>query len=146
MSALTSFLSSDAQKRVVLAIKEAELNTSGEIRIHLEPKCKGDAMERAFYLFKRLKMDETQERNGVLIYIAFNSHDIAVIADEGINRVVPIDYWRGICDTLQERFSEGESEKGLVTAILKIGNELKHYFPYNKDDINEQSDEISIGE
>lgn len=145
MSALDSFLSKEGQNYVVAAIKEAELNTSGEIRVHLEAKCKGSVTGRAFEVFKKLKIYDTQARNGVLIYIAFKSHDVAIIGDEGINSVVPEGFWDEIYHLLQERFRSDEVAEGLKSAILKIGEKLKVFFPYQDNDVNEQSDEISIG-
>lgn len=145
MSALDSFLSKEGQALVVSAIKEAELNTSGEIRVHLEANCKGDVLKRAFGVFNNLKIYNTQAHNGVLIYVAFKSHDIAIIGDEGINSVVPEDFWDDIYHLLQDKFRTGEVTEGFREAILKIGEKLKDFFPYQNDDINEQSDEISIG-
>jgi len=138
------FFSKEEQKSIVNAIVEAELNTSGEIRVHIEPTCK-DPLIRAALVFKRLKMHKTALRNGVLIYIATKSRKIAIIGDKGINEKVPEDYWDDIIAELQIAFKNGNAAEGVCKAISSVGNNLKEFFPYQQGDINEQSDEISFG-
>lgn len=128
------------------AIKEAELNTSGEIRVHLESKCSGDPVQRAVYIFNYLKMYNTQARNGVLVYVAVQSRKFAIIGDAGINAVVPEDFWDGIKERMRAHFAAGNYVEGLVEAVKESGVSLKKYFPYQSDDINEQPDEVSFGE
>ena len=128
------------------AIKEAELNTSGEIRVHLESKCSGDPVQRAVYIFNYLKMYNTQARNGVLVYVAVGSRKFAIIGDAGINAAVPDNFWDGIKDKMRSSFASGNYVEGLVEAVKDAGESLKKYFPYQSDDINEQPDEISFGE
>lgn len=142
----SKFLSPAQQQQVVAAIVEAERCTSGEIRVHIESRCSGDPVERAIYLFDHLKMNETAQRNGVLIYVAYQSHKLAILGDQGINEVVPADFWNAIKDGLLAHFAKGSYADGLVEAILAAGQQLKAYFPYQEDDINEQSDEISFGD
>lgn len=139
------FTGRDGEKRIVQAIKEAELDTSGEIRVHLESKCTSDPLRRAVYIFNYLKMYNTQARNGVLIYVAVESRKFAIIGDVGINNSVPDNFWEGIKDNMREAFAKGDYVGGLSAAILEAGNSLKEYFPYQSDDINEQPDEISFG-
>lgn len=142
----SKFLTPQEQRRIVAAIEEAERCTSGEIRVHIESRCSGNPVERAVYLFDHLKMHETAQRNGVLIYVAYQSHKLAIWGDEGIHGVVPGDFWDTIKDRLLQSFSKGAYTDGLVEAIRQAGHQLKTYFPYQSDDVNEQSDEISFGD
>ena len=132
------FLSAQQQERLVAAIKEAEKNTSGEIRIHLDDTCSGDPMKRAGQVFRFLRMDRTALRNGVLIYLACESKVFAIIGDKGINEAVPEGFWNDIKESMTGYFRKGEFTEGL-------GEKLKSYFPYSKDDVNEQPDDISFG-
>ncbi len=140
------FLTKEEQSSVVKAIESAELNTSGEIRVHIETHCSGDSISRAVYLFDKLKMHKTKERNGVLIYIAFKSHKLAIIGDSGINTRVPDNFWEEEKELLISFLKENKAAEGLSTIIEQIGFKLKELFPYQSDDINEQSNEISFGE
>lgn len=140
------FIGRQGQQQIVQAIKEAELDTSGEIRVHLESKCTSDPLLRAVYIFNYLKMYRTKARNGVLIYVAVESRKFAIIGDAGINNAVPDNFWEGIKTRMGEAFSKGDYAGGLAAAIREAGASLKEYFPYQSDDINEQPDEISFGE
>lgn len=140
------FISKAEQALIVKAIESAELNTFGEIRVHIESSCKSDPVERAVYLFNKLKMFKTKERNGVLIYIAFKSRKFAIIGDTGINAKVSANFWDEVKNKLLNYFASGDIVSGLTLAIYMTGEKLKEYFPYQKDDINEQSNEISFGE
>lgn len=139
------FFTREEQQRIVAAIKEAELNTSGEIRVHIENRCKEDTIERAAELFYELKMDHTAARNGILFYLAVKDHKFAVIGDEGINRKVEHDFWNDIKDEMIANFKENRFAEGVISGILKCGEKLKTYFPYQDDDVNELNDEISFG-
>jgi len=127
------------------AIMNAELDTSGEIRVHIDTKCKGDVMEKALKVFKRLKIHETELRNGVLFYLAVKNRKFAVVGDEGINKVVPDDFWEGIKADMLNAFREEKFTDGLVNGITQTGIYLKKHFPYQTNDVNELSDEISFG-
>lgn len=140
------FIGNHGKLQIERAIKEAELNTSGEIRVHIESKCLQDPLQRAVYIFNYLKMFNTQARNGVLIYVAVESRKFAIIGDAGINKVVPDNFWNSIKENMGAAFSQGKYIDGLVEAIREAGVSLKRYFPYQSDDINEQPDEISFGE
>ncbi len=140
-----AFIGKEGEKQIVQAIKEAELDTSGEIRVHLESKCSGDPLQRAVYIFNYLKMFRTQARNGVLVYVAVESRKFAIIGDAGINKLVPDNFWDDIKARMGESFSRGEYAQGLADAIRSAGEQLKKYFPYMSDDVNEQPDEISYG-
>lgn len=139
-----SFFTKEEQQKIVAAIKEAELNTSGEIRVHIENHCKEEALERAAEMFYDLKMDRTAARNGILFYLAVKDHKFAIIGDEGINREVEHDFWNDIKDEMTSNFKENKFAEGLIAGILKCGDKLKKYFPYQNDDVNELSDEISF--
>ena len=136
-------LNNEEDHRVVQAIRQAELNTSGEIKVHIENRCKGDVEERSLVVFDHLKMNETQQRNGVLIYLAVKDHKFAILGDEGINNVVEPDFWNDIRDLMATAFKEGLFADGLEQGIARCGEKLKTYFPYQSDDINEIPDEIS---
>jgi len=139
------FLGKENERSIVKAIEKAEHQTSGEIRVHIENKCKADVLDRAAWLFKKLKMHETKDRNGVLIYLSINDRKFAIIGDAGINKVVPDGFWDEIKEMMISRFKNGEFAEGLIDGIVKAGEQLKQYFPYETNDVNELSDEISYG-
>ena len=143
MSNARQILNNEEDRRIVEAIKQAELNTSGEIKVHIENHCRGDVEERSLHVFNRLKMNETQQRNGVLIYLAVRDHKFAILGDEGINNVVEADFWTDIRDLMVTAFREGRFADGLEQGIMRCGEKLKTYFPYQSDDINEIPDDIS---
>ncbi len=145
MSFIDDFLPEEDRKTVKAAIEEAELNTSGEIRVHIEPRCKEDVLDRAAFIFEKLGMHKTKLRNGVLFYVSVKDHQFAILGDAGINKVVPDDFWDEIKETVINHFKEGRYKEGFVKGILMAGEQLKHHFPYQTDDKNELSDEISIG-
>lgn len=138
------FFTKDEQDLIVEAIKTAEKNTSGEIRVHLESFCWGDAMVSAQKVFNKLGMQQTKERNGILIFIATESHKIAVIGDSGIHKKLGKEYWDKIVQGMVSKFKEGKQAQGLADAIIDCGNQLKQYFPYASDDKNELNDSISF--
>ena len=140
------YFSEEELDEIVNAIGEAELNTSGELRVHIEKYCREDVLDRAAYVFKKLKIHNTDLRNGVLFYLAVEDHKFAVLADSGINQKVPDNTWKSIKDYMETYFKEGRFSKGLSFGILKTGELLKQYFPYMSDDKNELKDEISFGE
>jgi uncharacterized membrane protein len=130
---------------VVKAVKQAELNTSGEVRVHIENSCKGDVLDRATDVFAMLKMHKTELRNGVLFYLALKDHKFAVLGDAGINAVVPDNFWESMKDIMVEHFSQKNYAVGLAKGIEMAGEKLKEHFPYQTDDINELPDDISFG-
>lgn len=145
MSKVEDFLTATQEQAIVLAIKNAEKNTSGEIRVHIEKTTEKPPMERALEVFYALKMDATELKNGVLIYIAVESKKFAILGDEGINKLVPENFWETEKQIILTHFKNNEFTLGLVTAIEEVGNKLKQFFPYHSDDTNELSDEISKG-
>ncbi len=137
------FLTKEQEQEVVNAIREAESNTSGEIRVHFEKSLNEDAIKRAQEVFHQLEMDKTMLKNGVLFYVAVDDHQFAIIGDAGIDQAVPGDFWESVKNEVINEFKKGDFEKGLISGILHAGEKLKEYFPYDKNDDNELSDEIS---
>ena len=137
------FLNDQQEQEVINAIRQAEKNTSGEIRVHFEKSLDQEALKRAQEVFFQLEMDKTMYKNGVLFYVAVDDHKFAIIGDEGIDKVVPDDFWESIRDEVINEFIKGNPTKGLVLGILHAGEKLKEYFPYGDKHENELSDEIS---
>lgn len=140
------FFSKEEKEAIKAAIVKAETNTSGEVRVHIENACKGDVLDRAAYLFDKLNMHKTEQRNGVLFYLAVEDRKFAVIGDAGINGVVEEHFWEEIKHTMAVNFKHGAFTKGLSTGIEMTGRKLKKFFPFQKDDVNELSDEISFSD
>ena len=141
----SQFFNEEQKKSITDAIKEAELNTSGEIRLHIESSCKEDVLDRAAYMFEKLAIHKTELRNGVLFYLSINDNKFAILGDAGINKVTPENFWEEIKETIINHFKKDEFDIGLSTGIKMAGQALKEHFPYQKDDVNELSDEISFG-
>lgn len=145
MSKVEDFLSRKEEAEVVEAIRMAEKNTSGEIRVHLEAHSEIDAFDRAAEVFDFLHMNNTKQSNGVLIYVAVEDRTLVILGDSGINDVVAADFWESTKDAIIAQFKNGDTKQGLVDGIIKAGEQLKKHFPYKKGDINELPDEISVG-
>jgi uncharacterized membrane protein len=134
------------QKSVIEAIRTAELATSGEIRVHIEQNCsENDVLERAKQVFAELGMHRTELKNGVLFYLAVKDRKFAVLGDQGIDERVPADFWNRIRDLMRGHFANREFAEGLRKGIEQAGQQLKMYFPYQDNDTNELSDDISFG-
>lgn len=140
----SSFFLKEQQAQILSSVREAEKETSGEIRVHIENSLKGDVLDRAAWLFKKLGMDKTDERNGVLFYLAVSDRKYAIVGDAGINAKVPAGFWDEISELLKKNFREGKFTEGLSEGIIMAGQQLKTHFPHRKDDVNELSDEISF--
>lgn len=145
MSAI-NFFSREEKANLKAAIAEAELNTSGEIRLHLDNRCKGDVLDCAAAWFEKLEMHKTDQRNGVLFYLAVRDKKFAILGDGGINAVTAEDFWDNIKEEMLVLFKEGRFAEGLVKGISMAGEQMKTHFPYQSDDVNELSDEISFGD
>jgi uncharacterized membrane protein len=140
-----AFFSKAEEKVIVAAIKSAEKTTSGEIRLHVESTCHKNPYDRAVELFGELKMYKTKDQNGILFYLAIESNLLAIIGDKGIHEKVGADFWTTIkLETISD-FKQKQFAAGLEKAIIKCGNALQNYFPYEKDDKNELDDTISYG-
>ena len=146
MSKVEKFLSADDEEQIIEAIRTAEKSTSGEIRVHIEGSHgKKDIFERAMEVFHALKMDNTKQENGVLIYVAVEDRDFVIYGDRGINEVVPNDFWESTKDAIVAQFKAGNYKQGLIDGILKAGEQLKTHFPWSEETMNELPNNISRG-
>ena len=139
------FFDSAQKEQIKKAIETAELNTSGEIRVHVSKSCPGNALDCAAFWFEKLGMHKTEQRNGVLFFLATKERKFAILGDVGINTKVPNDFWDKIKETVLEAFKKNQFAEGLEKGVLMAGEQLKQHFPYQKDDVNELSDDISFG-
>jgi uncharacterized membrane protein len=140
------FLSDADEAQIVEAIRAAEKMTSGEIRVHIEKSVPGDAFARAREVFHFLRMDETQLKNGVLIYLAVDDRRFVICGDKGIDDVVADDFWDTTKDVMAAHFREGRFKDGLMAGVAMAGEQLQKHFPCAPDDRDELSNEISRGE
>jgi uncharacterized membrane protein len=141
------FLEKLDQPRIVSAIKAAESETSGEIRVHVQPKARGgDLRTVAERTFERLGMTKTALRNGVLLFIATEEQRFVILGDKGIDEKVPPGFWDDIAAKLTIRFKAGEFTEGIVEAIAAAGDHLRTYFPHAEGDIDELPDEIDVSD
>jgi uncharacterized membrane protein len=129
---------------VTAAIAAAEVETSAEIRVHLDARCAGDAMARAVAVFERLGMHRTAARHGVLVYVSIEDHKLAVVGDQGIHRHVGQTYWDRLVQDVLVHFREERPRDGLLHAVREIGAVLRRHFPRRPGDVNELSDQVSI--
>jgi uncharacterized membrane protein len=144
---IEDFLSPDEEAEIVDAIADAENHTSGEIRVHLEKKCKGDALNRAIKLFAKLKMHETNLKNGILIYVAVEDHKLAIFGDAGIHSIVGQAFWDEDIALMISHFKQGEYKKGIIEVVRRIGDKLHKHFPADAtDNPDELDNSISFGE
>ena len=145
MSKVEDFLTKEEESAIVEAIRVAEKNTSGEIRVQIGATTSLDAYDRAMEVFHELNMDATELQNGVLIYLAVNDKTFVICGDKGINDVVAPDFWDCTRDAMVSQFKLGNYKQGLIDGILNAGEQLKKYFPWQEGDTNELSNEISKG-
>lgn len=145
MSKVEDFLTEDEEQEIVQAILEAEKNTSGEIRVHIEPTAKIDHFSRAQQVFHFLKMDNTKDENGVLIYVAVRDKKFVIYGDRGIDKAVPKGFWETTKEAIAAHFKNGDFKMGIIAGVLKAGKELEAHFPWDHNDTNELSDAISKG-
>ncbi len=145
MSKVEAFLTAEEEQEIVNAILEAEKNTSGEIRVHIEATAGIDHFSRAQQVFHFLKMDNTKDGNGVLLYVAVNDKRFVIYGDRGIDRAVPKGFWESTKDIIASHFKNGNFKQGIVEGVLKAGKELEEHFPWQRGDTNELSDAVSKG-
>ena len=136
----------EQQDKIIQAIQQAEAKTSGEIRLAVEPHCKGEPLDRAVVYFGRLGMDKTALRNGVLIYLATEDHQFAILGDRGIHARVPADFWEQTKERMVQHFKSGELVQGLIEGIVHAGEQLQRFFPREADDVNELPNDIAFGD
>jgi uncharacterized membrane protein len=144
MAKASYFFTEDQKAKILASVKEAEQDTSGEIRVHVETSFNGDVLDRAAWVFGKLGMHKTALRNGVLFYLAVEDRKFAIIGDAGINAKVPADFWDTTKELIQKNFKEGKFTEGLCEGIILAGKHLKTHFPHKEDDVNELPDEISF--
>ena len=142
---IEDFLTKQDEQEIVQAIIQAEKLTSGEIRVHIEDSAIKKGSERAYEVFHLLKMDETELKNGVLIYVAVGDKTFVICGDKRINDVVPHDFWEDTKSIIQKHFKVGNFKQGIIDGILLSGEQLKKYFPWADTDKNELDNEISKG-
>ena len=140
---IEEFLSASEEQEIVETIRQAELNTSGEIRVHIENSSKVDINKRTLEIFYNLKMDNTKLQNAVLIYVAVNDKQFVIYGDKGINNVVESNFWDSTKNTIEQHFKNGSFKQGLVDGIIKAGEQLKNHFPLQSNDQNELPNEIT---
>lgn len=141
-----SLFSEQEQERIREAVAAAERSTSGEIRVCAEPHCKGAALERAVHFFNKLGMANTKLRNGVLIYLAVEDHQFAIIGDSGINTKVSENFWDSTKELMRSYFKKGDIAGGIIAGITEAGQQLQTYFPAQDNDVNELNNDIAFGE
>ncbi|HEY6160316.1 MAG TPA: TPM domain-containing protein [Bacteroidia bacterium] len=144
MASAAKFFTEEQKTSIRKAIEQAERNTSGEIRVHIDERCKGDVVECAQKVFAKLKMHHTRERNAVLFYLAVKDRQFAIYGDEGIHEKVKDDFWNSVRDKMLERFKQGQFTEGLCEGIIEAGMQLQKYFPHRDDDKDELSNEVTF--
>lgn len=136
-------LDKDSKREIVKAITLTEKMTSGEVRVHIQSKCKEEVFEEGKKVFKKLKMYKTKERNGVLIFIALESKRFAILGDIGIHERVKDEFWNTTRDKMAEHFKKNQIKEGIVAGVLSIGEKLKKHFPRKSDDKDELPNKIT---
>lgn len=141
------FFSKEENEMIVQAIRDAEQQTSGEVRIFIESRCRFiDPLDRAKEIFLQLKMENTAHRNGVLFYVAMKDRQLAIFADRGIHEAAGEQYWIDVVKHILSLFNKENYATGIKECISKISEALKNHFPYDKEaDKNELPDEIIFG-
>ncbi len=142
--ALVDFIPSEGQRRIADAITAAERHTTGEICVHVTPRCRGDVMKRAVRTFNRLHLYTTKRRNAVLIFVAYEDRKLAILGDTGIDEAVPQGFWDGEVEELTRYLKAGRPVDGLCSVIARMGERLSQYFPGERGDENELSNEVSF--
>ena len=145
MPNIEQFLTQKEEAEIVEAIRIAEGETSGEIRVHIEQKCDIDVYEHALEVFHFLKMDNTIQRNGVLIYVAVDNKSFVIFGDKGINNIVGADFWNSTRDKISSQFKSGRFKQGLIDGIQEAGKALSQHFPWDHNDKDELDNTISKG-
>ena len=141
------FFSKEENEMIVKSILDAEKQTSGEVRVFVESKCRFmDALDRAVEIFAELKMQNTAQRNAVLVYVAIKDRQLAVYGDAGIHQKTGDEYWKAAVSNMLSHFNKENYADGIANCVTMIGKALQQHFPYDKDlDKNELPDEIIFG-
>jgi uncharacterized membrane protein len=140
-----NFFTQDQKLAITKAITQSELQTSGEIRLHIDSNCEVNVLDSATVIFRKLKMHKTELRNGVLFYLAVTDKKFAILGDKGINEKVPENFWDNIKELMLDYFKKQQFTEGLCKGIEMAGEKLKTHFPLQSNDTNEITNEISIG-
>lgn len=139
------FFTSEDRERIKLAVQSAETRTSGEIRVFIDDRCGEDPLDKAAFVFQQLNMQQTIERNGVLVYVAMHDHRLAIYGDIGIHQKLPSGFWQDVVRGMEDRFRDGRIVDGLVWAVAEVGARLALHFPATDHNPNELSDDITFG-
>ena len=141
------FFSKEENEKIVQSICDAEKQTSGEVRVFVESKCRFvDAIDRALEIFANLKMQNTAQRNAVIVYVAIKDRQLAVYGDTGIHQKTGDEYWKAAVNNMVSHFNKENYADGIANCVTMIGEALQQHFPYDKDlDKNELPDEIIFG-
>jgi len=142
---MEDLFSTSEKENILKAVERAEMRTSGEIRVHIEKQCKEDVLDHAAFIFSELKMNQTTERNGVLIYLSVDDHKFAIIGDAGINQKVGQNFWDTTKEAMLTLFKAGKISEGISKGVEMAGEQLSTHFPRKTDDLNELSNQISFG-
>ncbi|MBL7686255.1 MAG: TPM domain-containing protein [Deltaproteobacteria bacterium] len=141
---MKNILTNEENQQLVHAIQEAEHKTSGEIRVHIARRSNHAAEEEAKLTFERLGMTQTQERNGILFYLSLEDRNLVILGDRGIHEKVGEAFWKDLHHEVIRHFKEKHFLLGLLIGIQRCGVELQRYFPINKENPDELSNEISF--
>ena len=139
-------LNEEELTKVSTSIRNAEQHTSGEIRVCVARRCKGDPLEAAFRVFSQLKMENTAQRNGVLLYVSPADHKAAIWSDSGIHDATPKDFWDDVLNEMLTFFREGRITDGICKGVGRVGELIKAQYPITENDVNELSDEVFLEE
>lgn len=142
--ALADFIPPEGQRRIADAITDAERHTTGEICVHVTPRCRYNVMKRAVKTFNRLHLYTTKRRNAVLIFIAYEDRKLAILGDTAIHDAVPEGFWDGEVEELTRYLKAGRPVDGLCAIIARMGERLSQYFPGERDDDNELSNDVTF--
>jgi uncharacterized membrane protein len=145
MPNIKDFITAIDEEDIVEALRVAECDTSGEIRVHIEQNCDIDVYERALDVFHILKMDNTKAQNGVLIYVAVDNKSFVIFGDQGINNIVGSDFWNSTRDKISNQFKSGNFKQGMIDGIKEAGQALSKHFPWLHGDSDELDNTISKG-
>jgi len=142
----TRFFHVAERQRLRNAVESAEQQTSGEIRVFIDDHCREDVLDRAAYIFTKLGMENTRQRNGVLIYLALDDKKFAIIGDAGIHAKVGDTFWNEVREGMAGLFRQGKIIDGLEYAVMEAGTRLREFFPRSSGDINELPDDLHFGD
>lgn len=139
-------LNKEELNKISASIRSAENQTSGEIRVYVAKRCKGDPLENAVAKFHQLKMDTTELRNAVLIYVCPDAHKAAIVGDSGIHEAADASFWDDALNDMFTYFQRGMIVDGICRGVEKVGELIKLRYPISENDVNELSDDVILEE